>query len=177
MGKKANFINLETTLVFDSTYQPGWASSKVDGVFEVIYTNEGETADDWLIRFVKNMGDRDQVTIVTSDNRLRVHLQRKGVMIISSEEFMRLMNGRVKSSIRSLRQIPASERKTELPTKKVAKGSVDYYEKLFLERLGEEAPTEEEEEKEAFRPLKKEKKLSGESDQDRWERLFSDKDR
>lgn len=162
MSKKVNFIHLPITLVFDSGFQPGWASSKIDGDLEVLYTNEGETADEWLIRYVKNLGAEDQVTIVTSDNRLKVHLLRKGVKLLTSEEFMRFLNSRVRTIIKQMRDDKVPKKKPALPEKRVAKGSLEYYEALFQERLGEEP----EGESQIKRP--------SESEEDRWKRLFSE---
>jgi predicted RNA-binding protein with PIN domain len=169
IGKKVNFIPLEVTLVFDSVYQPGWASHRLDRHLEVIYTNEGETADEWLIRYVKKMPEQEEVTIVTSDKRLAVHLKGKGVKILSSEEFVLFLNKRVKAILKTPQPLPSLPVTKKLPTKKIPKGSVEYYEKIFEDKSEAAPPTSP---KKAPKKLKEEDKRSGESELERWQRLF-----
>lgn len=175
IGKKVNLIDLRVTLVFDSAYQPGWASSQQDRMLEIIYTSEGETADDWLIRYSKKLSTHPEITIVTSDKRLAVHLKVKGIKILSCEKFISFLNKRVRSVLKAPKESIAPPPKVTPLKKKVAKGSAEYYEKLFQDRLENETPPLPK--KKVPKPLTKEKqkdneKKCGESEEERWGRLF-----
>lgn len=180
ISKKVNFSELKTTLIFDSKYQAGPSSCSFDGFLEILYTNEGETADDWIIKEAKRLPLKSQETVVTSDKRLASQVRIKGVPTLSCEEFMAYLNKRVRQHIKDLKRKdeplppPPPEIKVKIP-----KGSAQYYEELFEKKLAD-MPAPKKTEKDLLKEpevkksqvLKEEDKKSDESEEERWARLF-----
>lgn len=182
ISKKVNFTELKTTIVFDSKYQSGPSSTSHDGFLEVVYTDEGETADDWLIKEAKKLPLKAQETVVTSDKRLAHQIRIKGVQTLACEDFMTYLNKKVRTCIKQSKKVdeplppPPQSVKVKIP-----KGSKEYYEELFEKRLAE-APVKKEnisskvvKETKISKKIKtpfKEPKRSDESELERWQRLF-----
>lgn len=142
--KKISHAKLRTILVFDSKYQPGFQSEKKVGNLLVVYTSEGETADEWILQKAKK-GDS---TAVTSDKRLAAQIRHKGAHTLSCEAFVAYLNKKMK--LRAQRS--KSENRPLLPPSKTkrVKGSLEYYQKMF--ETGVE--------------------IKAESERDRWLRIF-----
>lgn len=151
MSQKVALAGLKARLIFDSQYQEGWATEKREGPLLVIYTNEGETADEWILSYLKK-GD---ITVVTSDKQLARHVRIKGAHTLTCEAFLSYLENRARK--RRIDPMKKSPPALPQPQKKVAKGSTEYYEALF----------------EKDEPKKK-KIEPPESDYDRWLRVWTE---
>ena len=74
-------------LVFDAYKIGGTAKVMKYHNIHVVYTNEAETADQYIEKVVHNIGKKYNVTVVTSDGVERVVTLGQGGRIISSQDF------------------------------------------------------------------------------------------
>lgn len=91
-GKRARLIEqltayrrikkLPVTVVFDGS---GTGAAERSGGIEVIFSGQGESADDVIIRMAENF--REGCTVVSSDRAVRDQVQRSGGIAIYSGEF------------------------------------------------------------------------------------------
>lgn len=63
-------VKWDITLVFDSQFQKGEGTKNKHSSIDVIYTDEGQTADDFLLTWIEGKESPKEVTLVTSDKRL-----------------------------------------------------------------------------------------------------------
>ena len=77
----------EVLLVFDAYKVPGGLGStgKTDG-FRVVYTKEGESADAFIERMVREIGKNFNVKIVSSDGMIQLSALKSGTLRMSARE-------------------------------------------------------------------------------------------
>lgn len=85
------------TIVFDSAYVPGEIEKSHSGSVEILYTAQGETADQWIINQLAWSKKRinKSIIVVTSDNQLAKQVRHLGAHTQSIEEFLRIVDRRV----------------------------------------------------------------------------------
>lgn len=136
LSEKVTLLHIDATLVFDSQFQPGEISRSHVNRLEVIYTNEGETADDCILRLLAATANPFNETIVTSDKRLAWRARRKGAKSETVERFVKEIERRWlnRQSKPMKRLLPAVEKpKLERPLIRVQekekreKGTIDFY--------------------------------------------------
>lgn len=167
LNLKAGFLELEVTLVFDSKYQAGAAERVRVEHLDVLYTNEGETADECILEELTG----HQETVVTCDRKLAYLSRLKLAKTESVTEFMLWLNKRYKNKIRHLKN-PVEEKPQLVQPKKFEppkpgknlEESLDYY----LHAFG--GTNEVAQEKKEY---KLKHKLPEETDMDRWLKAFS----
>ncbi|WP_405382866.1 NYN domain-containing protein [Phascolarctobacterium sp.] len=89
VAEYAAFKGYRATVVFDAQEVQGAAAvEKVHGI-DVVYTNEGETADSWIERRAYELGreKRAKVFVVTSDYAEQINILGAGAYRISAREF------------------------------------------------------------------------------------------
>lgn len=181
---KINRAEIHATLVFDSKYQPGPPTRNCKGNLDILFTDEGETADDWILNEVKRSPAKTEEKVVTTDKRLAVQIRLKGVQTISCEDFMEYLNKKVKLQIQNAKRVLKKEPIIPPPpVKKVAKGSQEYYEGIFEKKFADESLLRPAKPEKVKKPLKikkgsvpKSPERSRESDMDRWSRLFQERE-
>lgn len=201
LALKVSFTQLKASLIFDSKYQKGEMSFKQEGVLHIVFTDEGETADDWILDAVKHHSEKGFLTVVTTDKRLASQVRIKGSQTLSCEDFMGYLNKKVRQQNKLLRvekiqkQLealhPPKEFKKPIYVKKpIVKESQVYYEEVFEKKYKENPENQKAEAKlKALEKAKEEalvkklakvshreksvrERLDGESDMDRWTRMF-----
>ena len=128
LSQKAALSDLDITLVSTLSIKKELRQSRKEGAIRVVYTNEGETADEWIIRECKKATGNTEDRVVTSDKRLAVHIRVKGIQTVTCEEFIAYLNKRCKAYF--LGHKKRAEPTAPLPPpliKKVAKGTAEYY--------------------------------------------------
>ena len=77
----------EVLLVFDAYKVPGGLGStgKAEG-FRVVYTKEGESADAFIERMVREIGKNFNVKIVSSDGMIQLSALKSGTLRMSARE-------------------------------------------------------------------------------------------
>lgn len=74
------------TVIFDS--REGSGGKEMRGPVEVIYT-AGETADDWLIAYVRKVANPRMCIVVTDDQTLRRMIRGTGARSIPTRDFLK----------------------------------------------------------------------------------------
>ncbi|ERK32495.1 MULTISPECIES: NYN domain-containing protein [Clostridium] len=107
----ANYEDCNINIVFDAHKVEGNLENKeeVDKRLSVVFTKDGETADNYIERQVNELGRRFEVLVVTSDWLEQQTIFQRGAIRVSSLEFYHIIVNMEKEII--------SE------TKKVTKGS------------------------------------------------------
>ena len=147
---KISLLELNATLVFDSSYQSGDSTRSHKQLLEIIYTAEKESADDYILNCLKAKSDRRQETVITSDQRLAWRARRLNAKTEPIEEFIGWLNQRCKNKLKAEKKgktvqikksVPVSPKtvKKEIHPGKTAEESHDYYLSIF-EKFMEEEP-------------------------------------
>lgn len=202
LNSKIEFLELDATLVFDAHHQPGDVSLSHARYLKIIFTAQGETADEFILHELKSEPDPRQQTVVTSDKKLAWLARRQTARTESIEEFIAWLQKRHKNKLRhkkneqkapakvtptpmpKLIPLPEKPRKTEAraPQESV-EASFDYYLNIFNEKsefapgqnpTGENAPgsSPKKEKKAKLVRDPEEEELSAE---ERWLRAFQRK--
>lgn len=184
-------LGLDAAIVFDSHYQPSESSKHHLGALEIIYTAPGETADEFILKLLKDLKDPSHTTVVTSDKILANLCRTRLAKTMSVDEFISWIQKKrkaapepqipiLKSVLRPLVAPPAPPPKEteEKPTER----TLEEYEQIFSESLKEAEHlqfTKRVERKAAKGkkkpPQKKEPVDSFESDLARWLEIFEKK--
>lgn len=99
LNKKIQLIGLDVTIVFDSHYRYGGSERTHYNHLEIQFTNQGESADDFIINELKRTKNPREHTVVTSDNKLAWYARRKAAHSQSVEEFVAELNRRYKNKL------------------------------------------------------------------------------
>ena len=99
LNAKAERLNLSITVVFDSHYQKNEATLHHYRSLEIIYTNEKETADDYIIKALKHQTNIRQVTVVTSDQHLAWRARREGAQTETAEQYLSSLQKRYRNRV------------------------------------------------------------------------------
>lgn len=84
----SGFMGYKIFIVFDAQLVKGSLQKKErQGNLVVIFTKEGETADDYIERMVNNIGRKVEVCVVTSDSLEQQVAFQRGATRMSSIEF------------------------------------------------------------------------------------------
>ena len=88
VAEYAAFKGYQATIVFDAQEVATEASLTRQGTVDVVYTDEGETADSWIERKTYDLGRiHAKVFVVTSDYAEQLHVLGVGAYRVSSREF------------------------------------------------------------------------------------------
>lgn len=181
-------LKLNVAIVFDSQYQKTEGSRHHLGDLEIIYTDTGETADEYILKKLKNTPTPYIYTVVTSDKVLSNQCRYRLAKTLPVDEFLTWIKKRQKNiiAIKKEKPIPLVDKplarklikKEPLPkeAKKLnpKQRSIEDYEKIFaqeFDKLEEEKPktkTQTQKAKKSDRPL--------ETDMERWLKAFSKDD-
>lgn len=154
LNEKIQILNLDVTLVFDSHYQFGEATRTHFNKLEIQFTEQGETADEFILEELKHEQTPQMQTVVTSDKTLAWLSRRSAAKTETVEEFLGWLNKRYKNKRRQLKtskqagsekaayikkeQIPAIPQKTVKPSKNASpEECFDYYLSLFTENFNQ----------------------------------------
>lgn len=107
LAAKINFIGLDATLVFDAQHYPGDSVRKHMHRMEIVFTAEGQTADEYILQRLKEAAHPARETVATSDKKLAWLSRRRLAHTQSIEEFVVWLNKRYRNKLRA-----ASSRKT-----------------------------------------------------------------
>ncbi len=167
----ATLLNLNALIVFDSHYQKGECTHTTQRDISILYTNEGETADDHILSLIKSTDKPEALTVVTSDKRLACKVRALHAKTQEVKSFFEELKHRTAKKIHPPSQKPLLPNITA-PKPKQKETANDYYYRQFMDAY------EEQEEKIVERALKKNKIAKPakpaivESDMARWLRLF-----
>lgn len=145
---KIHLLQLDAVLVFDAQYQYGGTEKTHLKQLEIVFTAEGETADEYILRKLKSASHPEKCVVVTSDKRLAWAARRRSAKTESVEEFLSWINKRCLNKIRRLKKAEPNPNPLKAPSiprslsisKEITPGDTieerfAYYLKVFEEDL------------------------------------------
>ena len=193
---KIHFLELHVTLVFDSQYHHAGSSRSYKQHLEILFTAQGETADDLILDEIKKASKPEQITVITSDKKLAWLARRRAAKTETVEEFIQWLSKRYQNKWRHLKEkskqtLPKATPTQTKPTVKKEKGHPpssqispekcqDFYQEIF-EKKYQEMSHQEKPSKKPPKPKKTKKSLTpppeatAESDMERWLKAFEQK--
>ncbi len=177
--EKIELLQLNVSLIFDSQYQEGLGTRSHIDFMEICFTDEGETADDYIINELQSSQNPREEIVVTSDNNLAWRARRMHAKTEHVEEFMRWLDHRYRKKKKSIPQKATKQiKKTVIPesfmspvAKETAQKNYGFYLKEFEKKFQEAIQKEQ---KRKPKPKKTEKRTN-ENEAERWLRLFEEK--
>lgn len=109
LSKKIQTTGIHATLVFDAQYQKDEATYSHFHHLEIHFTSKGETADDHILSQFRHIKNPRNYTVVTSDKKLAWLARRQGALTETVEEFLKMLNSRVKNKLKRLKLTPPKE--------------------------------------------------------------------
>ena len=190
LNAKIQFLDLDATIVFDAHYQIGDSHRTHYRQVEILFTAQGETADEHILSTLKKAKEPSEYTVVTSDKKLAWLSRRKLAKTETVEEFLSLLARRFKNKIRRMKEVklvePTKPVKKAVPpvapiSQKNAEECFDYYLQQFEESfhdLASKAPIKKEEKPRTQpynRQTRPKKAIQDErSDMERWLQAFGE---
>lgn len=104
LNQKISLLKLDVSIVFDAAFQEGVGSRGHYNAIEILFTGEGETADQYILEEIKNHPHPAQETVVTSDKTLARLARNQSARTVSTEEFMPWLNRCYKNKLRGLKK-------------------------------------------------------------------------
>lgn len=183
LSHKIQTLSLNVTLVFDAQYYKGESSRTHREPLDIRFTEQGETADEFILQQLKHDDNPRQQTVVTSDKKLAWLARRRGAHTESVEEFFKWLNHRYRNKLRHSKvvspslAIPEKQKNViSIPTKTPAEESFEYYLKHFEANLQElpqdNAKTQVTKKKKVDNSKNIQQNDEGLSDMERWRRAF-----
>lgn len=188
LNHKIQFLALDVTIVFDAQYHSGESSRSQRKHIDIRFTEQGETADEFILHQLKHVKNPRQYTVITSDKKLAWLVRRRGAHTESVEEFLKWLNNRYKNKLKrsttppTLQNIVSKQKEVAAPSQPSSlEESYEYYLKQFEMNFQEWSQTQQ--------PVKKVQKVSkkkkmvkdtlpkdeGLSNLERWQKAFERK--
>lgn len=172
LGNKLKLARIDSALIFDSYHQIGPPERFYQRGLDVHYTDEKQTADDYILEWLRRLARPQDYTVVTSDQGLAKRAANKGARVQSIEAFKAMLNRIYLKKLRApvaIKPLPTAFQAS--PTK--IETSEERYERIFEEKLKGEDPLPKVE-KPRKKTIKKEKveEKKEEDEFERWLRLF-----
>jgi predicted RNA-binding protein with PIN domain len=104
LNKKISLLKINASIIFDATFQVGERSRSHFNELEILFTAEGETADEFILDELKNSLNPHQETVVTSDKKLAWHARCRAAHTESVEDFLSRVNKTYKNKLKQLRK-------------------------------------------------------------------------
>ncbi len=168
LNRKALRLKMDFTIVFDAHDRPGEAYRTHYNHLEILFSGEGETADDLILKMLRR--DSSNCTVVTSDNQLAWKARVLGAKTESVDAFLIKLNKRYLNALKKVKKeksfpiIPPKESPKEpLRVNATVDECFDYYLAIFEKNVPKQEPE------------KSEPKKVLENDLDRWLRIFEER--
>lgn len=181
LNQKIELVRINVSIVFDAAFQPGGYRTRSHfNRLEILYTDEGELADDFIIDELKTISNPRQETVVTSDKKLAWRARSYSAHTESVESFIAWLNKSYKNKLRLIKtgesplplkpalKPPTPVVQPVIPSKIIHptdEASIEqctsYYEQVFEKRFQEllkEEPISKRKKEKLSHPPKKEKK-------------------
>ncbi len=191
LGTKIQYLEIDATLVFDAYCQVGDLHRHYFKNMEIVFTAEGETADEYILQALKNSATSRQHVVVTSDKNLAKMSKHLAAKAETVNVFLEWLNKRFYNKVRrSTLAIPKKNMPLSLTKRQdigqnvepttFSEGCFDYYLQLFEERSREFIQEKQLQRKEKIKKKQsqrksnesKVKKLSSVNDYERWLKAF-----
>jgi predicted RNA-binding protein with PIN domain len=171
LNSKIQVLGIHAVLVFDSHHVIGEATRCRFKNLEIVFTSEGETADEYILEALRYSGNSTEHIVVTSDKQLARMLRGRLVKTESVEKFCEWLNTRYKNKLRKQKEKKPQPKAIirekasappSLPNKDTApEECLNFYLDIFEKNLAESSKIE----MPAVAPIP--------SDKERWLKAFS----
>lgn len=169
LSLKLSTAQMSATLIFDSHYNPGPAERLMSRGIPIYFTDAGQTADEYIVEFMKYASRPQDYTIVTSDNRLAWAVRQKQGHSLSIHDFKKMLN---RICLKKENPKPKIEMTISKPITPI-KTLHDHYEDIFSKGLEEANETNLPTLKKApKKQLQRKEDMELLSDFDRWKKIF-----
>lgn len=91
-----NHLRIKGTIVFDAPHQTGAAVLSWMGLLRIVYTDWQETADSWILSYLRHSQDANRFTLVTADRDLAFQARQLRAKTISTSNFLLLIDKKLK---------------------------------------------------------------------------------
>jgi predicted RNA-binding protein with PIN domain len=172
LSLKLSTAQMSATLVFDSHYNPGPAERLMARGIPIYFTDAGQTADEYIIEFMKYAARPQDYTIVTSDNRLAWAVRQKQGHSLSIHEFKKMLD---RICFKKQNPKPKTEMTISKPITPI-KTLQNHYEDIFTKGLEESEASLSPPKKERKKPEIRKEDQELLSDYERWKRIFESKE-
>ena len=71
LSERAALLNLNITVVFDASFEESLGARQYYRGVDILFTEAGETADEWILKKIANSSTARQSVVVTGDRQLR----------------------------------------------------------------------------------------------------------
>lgn len=163
LSKKLNVLNIDATIVFDSYYQKGLREKNHKQNFEILFTDEGETADECILDELRIRPNPRIETVVTSDKDLAWKARLKGAHTLTIDEFLRFLNQKWRKKMNPISKKEKEPEPIPPPIEK-KETTEEFYLRTFEEALADDP----------FFKRVKERKEKRKSDYERWLDAFEE---
>ena len=168
LSLKLSTAHMSATLVFDSHYNPGPAERLMSHGIPIYFTDAGQTADEYILEFMKYASRPQDYTIVTSDNRLAWAVRQRQGHSISIHEFKKMLD-----RICFKKQNPKPKTEKHIPKLITPmKTLLDHYEDIFSKDIEESATSKPLKKKTSNKKVEKKEEQEFLNDFDRWQKIF-----
>ncbi|SPJ31565.1 NYN domain-containing protein [Candidatus Protochlamydia amoebophila] len=196
LDKKISILKIDVSIVFDGTFQEGEGTRSHFNNVEILFTAQGETADEFILDALKYSSQPQQEIIITSDKKLAKLARNKQAQTESVENFIQWLNKAYKNKLKKLTNRskffnPVTTPKTSIPSNpsnpkvdQKIEGSTDYYQQIFENEyqkllkkepaLDKKTPSKSRKPKEKEDPFPKIPPLAidAPTQMERWEKVF-----
>lgn len=104
LNQKISLVKIDVSIVFDSAFQIGERTRTHYDQLEILFTAEGETADEYIMDEIKNHTHPQQETVVTSDKKLAWRVRNRSAHTETVEEFTLWLNRAYRNKVRQLKK-------------------------------------------------------------------------
>ncbi|MFI5344195.1 MAG: NYN domain-containing protein [Chlamydiales bacterium] len=155
LNRKISLLKLDVSIVFDAAFQAGGRSRTHLDALEILYTSEGETADEYILDVLSQASHPRQEIVVTSDKILAAQVRHLSAKVEPVEEFMRWLNRSYEKRLKQPEKTKKPQKQIQLPPpsspsenaeappKADAESLMDYYQRMFEAEFQKIAASEE----------------------------------
>lgn len=185
LSRKIQSVGLNATLVFDAQYQSGESVRSHIKNLEIYFTDQGESADEFILKQLRLDKHPQNHIVVTSDKKLAWLARRKGSQTESVEDFLKQLNNRYKNKLQRKtapvipkKHPPLLKKITSITVNTTPEECIDYYLDQFESRFQATVKQLPEKKTEKVKTRKKSQKprkgvrKEGVSDKERWLQAF-----
>lgn len=108
ISSSLHLLKLKGTLVFDAPRQTDAAALSWVGSLRIVYTDWQETADSWILSYLRHSQDSSRYTLVTADRDLAFQARQLRAKTISISTFLTLIDKKRKKQKASSSPIRSS---------------------------------------------------------------------
>lgn len=171
LNQKISLLRLDVSIVFDANFREGGRSKSHLKGLEILYSAEGETADQYILDVISHATNPRREVVVTNDKILASHVRHFSAKVETVEMFMQWLNRSYQKRLKNPKKLetkpvliqpispppPIPIIPPPLLPKIDYERDIDYYQRIFEAKF-QIIDEQQKKEKAEKRPLKKSRK-------------------